>query len=1377
MIKNHSSFLRSKDYFLFLFIVFSSFFSASVFSQTIINSLSELKDHLDDSDGNFKMSPGTYYFNTDNCGDGKLFSNEAILLFTGSNNTFDFTDVTFEFDTEILSAYGSWVVEFWPVGNNNTYLNLTMEDIGMNTPSHGAEAIHLDGADNLIEGFHITVRGSYPYGYGDIFGKGGGSVISHQKHPGVLVRGDRNHIKSCTVIMRAYGHGIFMQGAEDALIEDCYVEGELRTVAEVLEERGTDSPADNVDFLTVWGYYLDELEHDYRFSLQEDGIRCYTTGNIYGTDSSRSTTGTQIKNCEVVMMRSGVTIGWDYTDKVVENCKVIACETGYWFGSNCEAINCSGDASIGPLISEDVGRSNSNIELTLLDNYLSKIGNTPDFYFAGDSHSLTLHDGTTSFNSDITLQVGGQRVGHRWLEGSGEEPLNKSASNVIFVNETKYPVIVESNASNSQISSCGTVTDNGSGNTIVQLTDCEYVRPCSNSADNLQAECFDNMSGVVTSSLGDYNERVVSDIQSGDWISYNNINLTDKIQVTAKVASAVSGGLIEIRVGAETGLLLATIDVPNTTSYDIYEEVSVDLSSFAQDSTVLFFVFSGSEASLFNLDYISFDADPCMESYYNPFLPIGAESFCSSSEVSVVDTGVSNQIVQDIDDGDFLRFSNVDFGYDDVYNCIRVFASAGTNGGTIEVRTDSVDGELLSTVDITTTGMWNQYELFVAYTNKNIVGIHDIFLVFSGEAGNLFNIDNFYFLNDDCSGVTYDAFSSIASLDYCEMYGVTPIDDIYVGGIQDGEWVRYGSVDFGETAPLSVRLTLAGLSTTTGYVNVMLNHPEDGIQIATTLVPATGAWETWEDVLVPMALDVTGVHDIYLYFGNTNFNYGGMEFTDIFVKTQIDPFVRFEAEINDDENGITVISTSDVDGNEDISELNDGDYIMFSSIDIEMADSIMVRAASANEGGFIEIRKGSASGTIISFIDIPSTGGVDTWQTISTDIKSIEGENDIYFVFRGEADELFKLNWLQFTKPDQEFDRLRAEYASTQSDDIRSYATTDEDDDGVGKVLKGVVADSWVCFTDVNLTGAKSIKSRFSTSYDSSYIEVRIGAVDGDLIGEINLFNNDDLDLWQTTSVNITEVEGINDVYLIYKNPDNTYVCYSNWFQFSGLSIATTIDPFSGRIEAEDYSRSDGVEITLTSDVDGVNDVADIQKNDWLLFENVDLTGVETIDTRIASASDGGSIQIRLGSYSGSLLGFFVIPNTGSTSIWETVSTSLYSFAEGPQDVYFVFKGSSDELGNINWFEFGDANDESQVSAPSSNLEMFLYPNPMINCLNIPDVKGAQVQMFDMTGRLIFSSVADNETFSVDVESFTSGIYLVHIIDVQGCSQTYRVIK
>jgi hypothetical protein len=441
---------------------------------TEISSVSELVSYLDASDVCVVMEPGTYSLTTDMATDDGLLPDEELLLFTGSNNRFIFDGVTLEIDTDLFRSYGVVDVnEFHVTGSNNTFMNLTIEDTGDTAPYKTAQGIVMDGEDNLIIGFYLSTNGSYPYGYGDIFGKGSTRVLNHKKHNGILVRGDRNHLKNCTLVSHTYGHGIFVQGAEDAVIEGCYVEGELRTTDEVLAEEGTGTDADDVDFLTVWGYYLTELENNYNFSLQEDGIRAYATGNIYGTDESRDTTNITVIDSTVKYMRSGVTIGWADGDKYVENCTSLATENGYWVGSGAEVINSRGDSSVGPLFGEDAERSGSTLELTLLDNIVTKIGNTPSMYFAGSDHSFTIHDGTTYVNDDTEFLMSGERYGHRWLTGSDTEPNNFDADSLTVDNETAYPIIVGENATDNDITTCGSITDNGSGTYVEAGTNCQ----------------------------------------------------------------------------------------------------------------------------------------------------------------------------------------------------------------------------------------------------------------------------------------------------------------------------------------------------------------------------------------------------------------------------------------------------------------------------------------------------------------------------------------------------------------------------------------------------------------------------------------------------------------------------------------------------------------------------------------------------------------------------------------------------------------------------------------------------------------------------------------------------------------------------------------
>lgn len=431
---------------------------------TQVDSLADLKNFLTLSNQCVQMIPGTYTFDPNNTGWNQLFDDPTILKFTGNNNEFHFDNVTFIYDTNIFQQFDrNEVVEIQVTGNGNEFYNLTMEDLGNTVPFDTALALSLDGKDNLVEGFDITVRGSYPYGYGDIFGKGSERLLNHKKHAGILIRGESITLKDTQLLMRAYGHGIFMQGALDTVIDGCNVEGELSTVSAVLAEEGTGSDADNLDFETIWGFNLKDLTSDYRFSLQEDGIRAYTNGVPDGLEE-RDTGSITVLDTTVKFMRSGVGVGLARAGThYVENVTVLGNESGFWLGNDGLIVNSRGDTSVGPLISEDLIRSNTSGDVTILDHEVSKIGNTPAFHIAGTGHNYTIKDGTSSVLSGITIQVGGARYGHRW---NGNE-LDFAANNINIENETPYQMTLQDNSSNTTGSSCGPIrTDDGTNNNI-----------------------------------------------------------------------------------------------------------------------------------------------------------------------------------------------------------------------------------------------------------------------------------------------------------------------------------------------------------------------------------------------------------------------------------------------------------------------------------------------------------------------------------------------------------------------------------------------------------------------------------------------------------------------------------------------------------------------------------------------------------------------------------------------------------------------------------------------------------------------------------------------------------------------------------------------
>lgn len=451
--------------------------------QTLVSSLEELLPYLDKDEVHVKLKPGSYSITAREVEEGKYTSETVIagrdckvlLLFEGNNSTYDFTDVTLNVETAVFKSFGNHkVYEIQIIGNHNILKNLRLVDDGSvhDAPTKGACNIVMDGRSNRVEGFHITVKGSFPYGYGDAFGKGGGPVIAHQKHSALLIRGESNHVKNCTLIHRSYGHCIFMQAASNPLVEGCYVEGEMRSTDDMLAEEGSGSPADKVGFMTAWGY---KLPPGYMLSLGEAGVRAYNAGEtvIDGLEYERGTSNPTVLNCTIKYMRTGVTLAHATGAKYVEGCTAIGCENGYSLGSG-QVVNCSADATYGPVYQSTYNNDKQfDADITILpaiDEYYNGMHSVA--YIAGSNHTITLRNSEAQVNPDLKIQMGGDKGNIRLFHGNNASQNHHEARNITLNNLTGYPVYLPASSKEVSGQSCGEIHDQGQDNTLQRIS-CE----------------------------------------------------------------------------------------------------------------------------------------------------------------------------------------------------------------------------------------------------------------------------------------------------------------------------------------------------------------------------------------------------------------------------------------------------------------------------------------------------------------------------------------------------------------------------------------------------------------------------------------------------------------------------------------------------------------------------------------------------------------------------------------------------------------------------------------------------------------------------------------------------------------------------------------
>lgn len=522
----------------YLFLTMFICINMSVFSQVTVDSLEELFPYLEQDDVNVKLAPGVYNITAQDVVEGKFPKEtnvgklvKVLLLFEGNNSVYDFTDVTINVETAVFQAFGNFqVYEVQIIGNNNVLKNLTLVDVGSvhDRPTNGALNICMDGKENRIEGFNVTAKGSYPYGYGDAFGKGGSYTIKHYKHSACLIRGESNHLKNSSFIHRSYGHCIFMQAASNPLIEGCYVEGEVRKTDDMLAE--TSGPAYDIDFMTDWGY---RLPPGYMLSTGEAGIRAYNAGEtvIDGEFYSRGTSNPTILNCTIKYMRTGVTIAHATGKKYVEGTTAIGCENGFSLGSG-DVVNCSADCTYGPVYASTYETDRSfNADITILpasDPYYNGSGNVA--YIGGSGHKITFRGAEEAIDMGLKIKVGGDKNNIRLLYGNLPHQNDFLGSNFELNNLTSYPVFLSSKSSDIIGESGGMVTDLGTNNNLIHN---------GISIKTIEAEDYENMLGVVsevtTDTLG---VEHITDIDAGDWLTYAiNVPYSGTYSLDYRIAS------------------------------------------------------------------------------------------------------------------------------------------------------------------------------------------------------------------------------------------------------------------------------------------------------------------------------------------------------------------------------------------------------------------------------------------------------------------------------------------------------------------------------------------------------------------------------------------------------------------------------------------------------------------------------------------------------------------------------------------------------------------------------------------------------------------------------------------------------------------------
>jgi hypothetical protein len=366
-------------------------------------------------------------------------------------------------------------------------------------------------------------------------------------------------------------------------------------------------------------------------------------------------------------------------------------------------------------------------------------------------------------------------------------------------------------------------------------------------------------------------------------------------------------------------------------------------------------------------------------------LPINAVAYDAESHPS------DNRIVRDqgtqigfIKNGSWVKYAS--FNFDAGAAAIDVEASSLSSQGTIEVRVDSPTGTLLGSVNVLTTGSWNSYETFSAILDTQLTGTHDLYLVFTGGSGSLFNIRSFMLLS------SLDVDTVIAATGYDEESH--PADENIVrdaganiGYIQNGSWVRYNDFHLYEGVQ---RIDVEAASKNEGGTIEVRADSTDGTLLASVEISDTGGWSNYETFSAFIAADTAkGIHDIYFVFvGGTSslFNLKNFSLSSTDVGVSVDWDGGSENVTTKD------VTTSVTDGviTLALDEANADPYIRLNDavFDADVHTVVQMRIKNNSSGTAWKIYFAPAgSGEVGNFVDFTMTAN-SSWEMVTVDMTA-----------------------------------------------------------------------------------------------------------------------------------------------------------------------------------------------------------------------------------------------------------------------------------------------------------------------------------------------------------------------------------------------------
>jgi non-lysosomal glucosylceramidase len=257
---------------------------------------------------------------------------------------------------------------------------------------------------------------------------------------------------------------------------------------------------------------------------------------------------------------------------------------------------------------------------------------------------------------------------------------------------------------------------------------------------------------------------------------------------------------------------------------------------------------------------------------------IEAENYSGQSGIQTEGCSEGGSNVAYIENGDWVSYSNFDFGTGATSFEARVASNA--SGGNIEIRLDSLTGTLIGTCPVAGTGSWQTW-VTKSCSVSGASGVHNLYLKFTGGSGYLFNVNWFKFTGGGATPTPTPTPALTSTPTPTPVSTPTPTptpggstkyeaeNATLAGGCSTNtNHANYSGAAFvdGYDLHIGASATFTVTAATTGSINITLRYSAgmgtqtmaiyvNGTKIKDSSLTGTANWDTWADKVETMTLN------------------------------------------------------------------------------------------------------------------------------------------------------------------------------------------------------------------------------------------------------------------------------------------------------------------------------------------------------------------------------------------------------------------------------------------------------------------------------------------------------------------------------------------